>query len=129
MLPFVPRRFAETIGRPRFGDEGSAFPPFAHLAAEAKGAGRVERDADHIAKHRAVAVPANGSTRRIFGDQRLLERGCVAAGKPRGQRARRQQERRDWIGPFQPTGLPMSKEWVQINRADAALGDTANKEQ
>jgi hypothetical protein len=24
------------------------------------------------------------------------------------------------VGPFQPTGLPMSKEWVQINRADAA---------
>ena len=22
------------------------------------------------------------------------------------------------VGPFQPTGLPMSKEWVQINRAD-----------
>ena len=24
------------------------------------------------------------------------------------------------VGPFQPTGLPMSKEWVQINRANAA---------
>ena len=24
------------------------------------------------------------------------------------------------IGPFQPTGLPTSKEWVQINRADPA---------
>ena len=24
------------------------------------------------------------------------------------------------VGPFQPTGLPTSKEWVQINRADPA---------
>ena len=26
---------------------------------------------------------------------------------------------RDNIGPFQPGGLPSSREWIQINRADA----------
>ena len=34
--------------------------------------------------------------------------------------ARELQFARADVGPFQPTGLPMSKEWVQINRADAA---------
>ena len=24
------------------------------------------------------------------------------------------------VGPFQPTGLPVSREWIQINRADAS---------
>lgn len=27
---------------------------------------------------------------------------------------------RDNVGPFQPKGLPSSREWIQINRADAA---------
>lgn len=34
--------------------------------------------------------------------------------------ARELQFSRADVGPFQPTGLPMSKEWVQINRANAA---------
>lgn len=27
---------------------------------------------------------------------------------------------RENVGPFQPAGLPSSKEWIQVNRADAA---------
>ena len=34
--------------------------------------------------------------------------------------ARELQFSRADVGPFQPTGLPVSKEWVQINRAEGA---------
>jgi hypothetical protein len=34
--------------------------------------------------------------------------------------ARELQFSRENVGAFQPAGLPSSKEWVQINRADAA---------
>ena len=27
---------------------------------------------------------------------------------------------RENVGPFQPAGLPSSREWIQVNRADAA---------
>ena len=44
------------------------------LAAQAKGAGRNQRNADHIAKHCAILMPADGSARRVFSDQNLLKR-------------------------------------------------------
>lgn len=34
--------------------------------------------------------------------------------------ARELQFSRDNVGPFQPAGLPATREWVQIDRADAA---------
>ena len=49
---------------------------------------------------------------------------CISSGgvglRLPAAEARELQFGRADVGPFQPTGLPMSKEWVQINRADAA---------
>ena len=49
---------------------------------------------------------------------------CISGGgvglRLSAAEARELQFARADVGPFQPTGLPMSKEWVQINRADAA---------
>ena len=49
---------------------------------------------------------------------------CISGGgvglRMPAAEARELQFGRADVGPFQPTGLPMSKEWVQINRADPA---------
>lgn len=48
-----------------------------------------------------------------------ISRGGLGLRLPAAQARELQFSRAD-VGPFQPTGLPLSKEWVQINRADAA---------
>ena len=53
--------------------------------------------------------------------QQFGTRVCLA---DRLQHGRELQFGRADVGPFQPTGLPMSKEWVQINRGDAAQYET-----
>ena len=68
-----------------------------------------------------VAKKINGLDAYFVGDRMFA---CIS-GDGVGLRlpvatARDLQFSRENVGAFQPAGLPSSKEWIQINRADAA---------
>jgi len=68
-----------------------------------------------------VTKKINGLDAYFVGDRMFA---CIS-GEGVGIRlpvatARELQFSRENVGAFQPAGLPSSKEWIQINRADAA---------
>jgi hypothetical protein len=68
-----------------------------------------------------VGKKINGLDAYFVGDRMFA---CIS-GEGVGLRlpaaaARELQFSRENVGPFQPAGLPSSKEWIQVNRADAA---------
>ena len=71
--------------------------------------------------HGVSARKINGLDAYFVSDRMFA---CISGGgvgvRLPATEARELQFARADVGPFQPTGLPMSKEWVQINRADAA---------
>src|SRR5687767_198460 len=105
MLPFRPGCAAQHVRRPRLGGQTHALPPFADGASEAKQAGREQRDTDHLAKDRLVAMPAYTGARGVFGDENLLELIGGQSAYRRGGLSQKPQERRDLVGFTEPACL------------------------
>jgi hypothetical protein len=51
------------------------------LQAKPEDAGRKQRDADDVAKHRAILVPPDRGAGRVFSDKNLLKRAGRDGGK------------------------------------------------
>ena len=74
VFPTPPCRARKDVGGARFDAQRNAPPsPFTLRLSQAKRASRGQRKTHNIAEHRAILVPADGRSRRIFSDQRLLQ--------------------------------------------------------
>src|SRR6476646_12121502 len=75
VLPFMTRSALHQIDRTRQHNERSTLPfSGRNLAAQSEVTGGNQRDADDDAELRAVPMPANTSTWRIFGYEDVLQR-------------------------------------------------------
>src|SRR6478736_9177811 len=75
VLPFMTRSALHQIDRTGLCNARSTLPfGGRYLAAHSEVTGCYQRDADDDAELWAVAMPADGSTRRIFGDEDVLQR-------------------------------------------------------
>ena len=89
MLPLGARRPAQQVNRPRLRYEILPLPALACFEAQAEGAGRKKRNADNVTEDRAILVPADSCTRRVFGNENLLKparrvpaKACARARTP-----------------------------------------------
>jgi hypothetical protein len=73
VLPFDPRFTSKKVGRSRRERERRAPPPGICFPAQAEGAGRHQRKADHVAEDRAILVPADRRPRLIFRHENVLQ--------------------------------------------------------
>ena len=67
--------------------------------------GETQRDADHVAEIRPVAMPADGGARPIFGDQHMLQAIGRQSGERGGALAHGKNERRDRRGLLQAAAV------------------------
>jgi hypothetical protein len=92
------------------------------MASDTTGSTRKQQiDAVLLKLHGVSARKINGLDAYFVSDRMFA---CIS-GEGIGLRlpvskATELQFSRDNVGPFQPKGLPSSREWIQINRADAA---------
>ena len=99
VLPFGARWAAQEVDRAGRKTKREALPPSPDLTAETEGAGREERDPNHLPEGALVLVPADGCPERVFGEEDVFECGWRQPGEVRGGFAQRVQERRDRLGP------------------------------
>src|SRR4051794_6349458 len=124
VLPLRARWSAQEIGRARLQNQRGPFPFRAGFAPEPEPTGRDQRDADYVAEDGAILVPADRRANRVFGHENVRQFVRREAGKPRGDFAQRQQERRYVEGRLE---LALSKIIVQPEREDAAFASIALK--
>ena len=77
----------------------ASLPVGTGFAAQAEGAERQERDPDDVAEDRAVLVPTDGGTGRVFGDKDLVKCTGCDFGEVFRPRAYDRKEVRDILGP------------------------------
>ena len=80
MLPTFARLAAQQVERARGQLDAAAFEALSRAAAQAEHSGRREREPQHLAVLRPVAVPADARSGIVAGQQRLDERRRVAPG-------------------------------------------------
>src|SRR3954464_2880227 len=73
VFPFGARPASQQVSGTRLGGEGTTYPCRVDLAPETEGAWRRQRNADHVPKLRAVPVPSDAGTGRVFDQQRMFE--------------------------------------------------------
>src|SRR5262249_33213013 len=98
VLPRGARRAMQQISRAGREHERTALPAGACLTAKTERAGGQERNAHHLAEHRAVLVPADRRAGLIFDEQDLLQVGRLQAGEAGRALAQPQEELRYVIG-------------------------------
>ena len=129
---------AEDICRSRHHVERAAFPTVAEPPAEAEKAGCEERDRDDVLEHRLVAMPADRRSRRIFGDQDLLQAFRCESGDLCGAFAQRQKElgqRCRWtdlpsrivVAPAERDDPASAQEAVEFERRRRAAGPSVRR--
>ena len=124
MLPFVARGAAHEIDRAAIEAHRGALPAAAAPAAHLEGAGRDERDADHVAEVRPVAMSADRRARPVFGDQNVLQAFGREAGEHGGALADEKKKRRHRLGFLHAAAVEIVAE---AERHDAALAEEAVK--
>src|SRR3954469_25315608 len=70
VFPFRARPASQQVSGTRLGGEGTTYPFRVDLAPETEGAGRQQRNADHIAELRTVPMPSDTGARLVFDQQR-----------------------------------------------------------
>ena len=104
--------------------EGDRISVAVALSPHAEGAGREQRDADHVVIVGPVAVPADRRAAPILGDECLLEAFGRQAGEGCGAIAQRQQKFRDRVCGLQAAAVVIV---AGAERHHAALAEEAAK--